>query len=136
MLHTATINQIPVTNPLVYAFRVRGEVNANDLQMMCATMNAAFDLHPSVSMLLIFEQSEGLGGGAGFDMDTVRSQFRSFAKVDRYAVIGAPSMASTMIKVMDKVIPTDARTFDRSDEAAAWAFVGANPVPASQTSTV
>ena len=136
MLHSASINQILVDNPLVYAFRIRGEVNADDLKAMGATMNAAFDVHPSVSMLLIFERFEGLEGGAGFDMDTVRSQFRSLAKVDKYAVVGAPSMASTLIKVMDKVIPTDARTFDRSDEAAAWEFVGANPAPLSQTSMV
>lgn len=128
MLQSETINQIPVDNPLVYAFRISGEINAVDMKAMGVIMNDAFDVHPSVSMLLIFDQFEGLDLGAGFDKETFTSQFRSLAKVDKYAVVGAPSVASTMINVMDKVIPTDARTFLRSEEAAAWAFVGARPV--------
>lgn len=132
MLQSESINQIPVDNPLVYAFRITGEINAEDIKAMGATMNDAFDMHKSVSMLLIFEHYEGLDAGAGFDMETLTSQFRSLAKVDKYAVVGAPSAASTLINVMDKVIPTDARTFDRYNEASAWAFVGANPVPLAQ----
>ncbi len=128
MLHSATINQIAVDNPSVYAFHIRNEVQAEDLKAMGATMNEAFDVHPSISMLLIFEDFEGLDAGAGLDLQTIKSQFRSLAKVDKYAVVGAPLLASTMITVMDKLIPTDARTFDRADEPAAWAFVGANPV--------
>lgn len=131
MLHSETINQIPVDNHLVYAFRISGEINAEDLKAMGAVMNDAFDSHPSVSMLLIFDQFEGLDAGAGFDKETFTSQFRSLAKVDKYAVVGAPSSAATMINVMDKVIPTDARTFLPSEEAAAWAFVGASPVQRS-----
>ena len=135
MLKSETINQILVDNPLVYAFRINGEIKAEDLKAMGATMNDAFDVHPSVSMLLIFEQFEGLNAGAGFDKETVTSQFRSLGKVDKYAVVGAPSVASTMINVMDKVIPIDARTFERSEEEAAWKFVGANPVSRAQDST-
>ncbi|MDB5658961.1 MAG: hypothetical protein JWS10_1576 [Cypionkella sp.] len=131
MLRTGSINQIPVDNPSVYAFRISNEVQAEDLKAMAETMNNAFDVHSSVSMLLIFEQYEGVETGAGFDMETFKSQFRSLAKVDKYAVVGAPSIASTMINVMDKVIPTDARTFERSEELAAWQFVGANPAASS-----
>lgn len=128
MLQSETINQIPVDNPLVYAFRISGEINAEDMRAMGAIMNDAFDAHSSVSMLLIFDQFEGLEAGAGFDKETFTSQFRSLAKVDKYAVVGAPSVAATMINVMDEFIPTDARTFLRSEEAVAWAFVGASPV--------
>lgn len=135
MLKSQSINQISVDNPLVYAFRIKGEIDAHDLKAMGATMNDAFDAQPSVSMLLIFEQFEGLDAGAGFDMETLTSQFRSLAKVDKYAVVGAPSIASTMINVMDKVIPTDARTFERTEEVSAWAFVGANPVALAQGTT-
>ena len=128
MLQSETINQIPVDNPLAHAFRISGEINAEDMKAMGAIMIDAFDVHPSVSTLLIFDQFEGLNAGAGFDKETFISQFRSIAKMDRYAAVGAPSVAATMINVMDKVIPTDARTFLRSEESAAWAFVGASSV--------
>ena len=69
-----------------------------------------------------------MDAGAGWDMNVWKSQFRSLAKVDKYAVVGAPSFAETMINVSDKIIPTDARTFAASEEIAAWHFVGAKPV--------
>jgi hypothetical protein len=128
MLQSTAIRQIPVDSPQVYAFRIAGEVSAADMKAMATTMNAAFDLHPSVSMLLIFEHYEGTETGAGLDIETISSQFRALAKVDKYAVVGAPSAAATMIRVMDKIIPTDARTFAAGDEPAAWAFVGAHPI--------
>lgn len=129
MLRSPSIAQIPVDSPTVFAFRIRGDVLADDLQAMAKTMNSAFDNYPSVSMLLIFEQYEGLEAGAGLDLDTLTSQFRSLANVDRYAVVGAPHAAATMISLMDKIIPTDAQTFDADDEQVAWQFVGANPLP-------
>lgn len=128
MLTTNTIVQIPVDNPVVFAFRIRGEVGRDDMKAMAATMNHAFDVHDAVSMLLIFEQFNGTDTGAGLDLETLKSQFRSFTNVEKYAVVGAPSAAETMINLMDKVIPIDAETFDVSDEAAAWRFVGANPI--------
>ncbi len=130
MLTTNTIRQIAVTSPDVYAFRIRGEVAADDLQAMAETMNDAFDVQPTVSMLLIFDQYIGVETGAGFDLETLTSQFRSLAKVDKYAVVGAPRIASIMINVMDKVIPTDARTFESAEEPLAWEFIGAQPVAA------
>ena len=128
MLITNTIRQIAVTSPDVYAFRIRGEVAADDLKAMAETMNDAFDIQPTVSMLLMFDQFDGVETGAGFDMETLTSQFRSLAKVDKYAVVGAPRFASVMINVMDKVIPTDARTFGADEEMLAWEFVGTRPV--------
>lgn len=120
------ITRIPVDNPLVFAFRITGDISAEDMADMASVMNAAFDAHPSVSMLLIFDHFDG--ARPSLDMKTLRSQFRALAKVDKYAVVGAPAVAATMITLMDKVIPTDARTFEAQDEAEAWRFVGARPL--------
>ena len=125
MMPAGSKRQIPVDNPLVYAFHIAGEVTAEDMKAMATTMNAAFDIHPLVSMLLIFDHYEAADAGAGLNMETISSQFRALAKVDKYAVVGVPSAATTMIKVMDKIIPTDARTFEAAQEPDAWRFVGA-----------
>ncbi|MBU4530913.1 MAG: STAS/SEC14 domain-containing protein [Desulfomicrobium sp.] len=94
-------------------------MSAEEMEAMAATINQAFDERPPVSMLLVFEYYDGLKTGAGLDVETFKSQFRSLAKVDKYAVVGAPSAAATLINVMDNVIPVDARTFDASDQQAA-----------------
>ncbi|MFN4098977.1 MAG: STAS/SEC14 domain-containing protein [Pararhodobacter sp.] len=129
MLNPPSIAAIPVADPDVYAFRIRGEVTAEDMHAMAETMNAAFDAKSSVSMILIFEAFEGQEVGAVVDVEALKSQFRSLAHVEKYAVVGAPSAASKMINVMDKIIPVDARTFDATDEDKAWAFVGTRPLP-------
>ncbi len=128
MIMTPTIVQIPVASSDVYAFRIKGEISAEDLQAMANTMNAAFDANSSVSMLLIFDQYDGVEAGAGLDLQTLRSQFRSVLKVDKYAVVGAPGFASTLINVMDILIPTDARTFKPAEEDEAWEFIGTRPL--------
>jgi hypothetical protein len=128
MLNTPTIVRIPVQSAEVYAFRITGEIEPEDLRHMAETMNLAFDTHASISMLLIFDPYDGAQAGAGLDMETLTSQFRSITKVDKYAVVGAPSFASTMINVMDKIMPVDARTFTADEEALAWQFVGTQPV--------
>lgn len=123
-----TIIPIPASSPDVYAFRIRGEVTADDMHAMGELMNAAFDAKSSVSMLLIFDSFEGRERGAGLDADSLKSRFRALGNVDKYAVVGAPSAAATMINVMDKIIPVDARTYDADKEDEAWAFVGARPL--------
>ena len=84
-------------------------------------------------MLLIFAPYEGAQAGAGFDLEVMTSQFRSIVKVDKYAVVGAPSFAATLINVMDKIMPVDARTFSRDEETEAWDFVGARPLNGDTT---
>jgi hypothetical protein len=128
MFRSEAITQIAVDNPLVFAFSIHGEVTSDDMEAMAKTMNAAFDMEQDVSMLLIFAQYEDREMGAGLNMETIKAQFRSLANVKKYAVVGAPSAAETMIAVLDKVIPVDARTFDAAQEPDAWQFVGARPV--------
>lgn len=128
MLTTPTIVQIAVLSPDVFAFMVKGEIDKDDLAKMAATMNEAFDTHETVSMLLIFARYDGAEVGAGLDLEVLTSQFRSIVKVDKYGVVGSPSFAATMINVMDKIMPVDARTFSLDEEDAAWTFIGTRPI--------
>ncbi len=128
MLDTPTIKQIAASAPSVYAFRILGEVTSEDMAAMADLMNDAFDAHDKVSMLLIFEHYKGSEMGASFSMENLKAQMRSIANVEKYAVVGVPDAAETMISAMDAISPVDARSFDMADEAAAWAFVGATKV--------
>lgn len=127
MLNTPTISQIQVASPDVYAFRIKGEIESEDLAQIATLMNDAFDTHEAASMLLIFAPYDGAEAGAGLDLEVMTSQFRSITKVDKYAVVGAPSFATTLINIMDKIMPVDARTFSPEEEGAAWDFVETRP---------
>ncbi|SFJ71339.1 STAS/SEC14 domain-containing protein [Jannaschia pohangensis] len=124
------IQQIPTTSPTVYAFRVSGHIDDDDSEALAKFMLAAFDRHDDkIDMLLDLTGFTGSDWDSIFDGDVIKSRFRALSGVRRYAVIGAPSAAATMIDLMDKVIPVEAKSFKASEAAAAWAFVGATEAP-------
>lgn len=122
-----TVRRIAATDPATFAFEIDGEVTAAEMEGMADVMNAAFDTHDTVNMLLIFRRYEGSEAAAGFDWSSIRSRFRALAKVDKYVTVGAPDAAETMIETMATVMPIEARTFDLDEIDAAWAYVGARP---------
>lgn len=127
MLTMSSVTQLPTSAEHVYAFDVHGHLTAEESDVLAKLMNDAFDRHERVNMLFRLTRFEGSDATGLFDWDVLKSRFRSLSKVDRYAVVGAPDAARSMIETMDKVISVDARTFDTEDEAAAWDFVGSAP---------
>lgn len=118
---------IPTTDPTVVAHRFVGEVESDDLEAMANRVDRAFDRHDEVSLLLLFTEWEGAEVSGALDPDVVKTQMRSLAHVERYAVVGAPDVAETMIEFLDTFIPVDAETFGAHEESGAWNFVGARP---------
>lgn len=129
MLSTDHIKQISNTDSSVYAFRVEGGASADEMAAMADVMNAAFDRDEKVNMLLILHDFGAADASAGLALRSLYSQVRSLAHVERYAVVGAPTVAAAMIETFEKVLPLEAKTFDPEEEAAAWTFVGARPKP-------
>jgi len=119
------IRQIPTTSPTVYAFSFNGHIDDDDAEALAEYMNAVFDRHDKVSMLMDLSGFTGSDWDAMLDGDVIASRFRALSHVDRYAVVGAPERAATMIGLMDKIIPVQAKAFDTAEMSAAWTFVGA-----------
>lgn len=132
MFSYGPIHQIETTAPNVYAFRVAGHIDDDASEALAKFMLAAFDRHDEkVDMFLDLTAFSGSDWDSMLDLDVIKSRFRSLSEVRRYAVVGAPENAATMIGYMDKVIPVEAKAFDTSEREAAWAFVGAAEVPAT-----
>ncbi len=130
MFETPTIAQIPTDRPSVFAFRIRGKVTHEDFSAMAEYMNRAFDAFDKVTMLLVFDGFEGRETGAGWDAETMKAQFRSVGKVDKYIVVGAPESAGAMVEGFGKVLPVKAEAFPEAEAPKAWAEAGARPVAA------
>lgn len=122
------VRQIPTTNPCVYAFVVTGHIDDDTAEAMAKFMNDVFDREDEVSMILDLSGFTGSDWDAMLDAEVLESRFRALKHVAKYAVIGAPESARKMIGFMDKLIPVDARAFDKQEEPDAWAFVGAQPI--------
>lgn len=123
-MHPA-VTHIQTTDPTVYAFRVSGEVDADAMEGIAKVMNGAFDSHPKVRMLLIFDRFDGSSLGASLNFETLKAQFRSLSRIEKYAVVGAPETVEKLIGTAGGWTGIETRTFDLAEEAAAWTFVGA-----------
>ncbi|MGY9047787.1 MAG: STAS/SEC14 domain-containing protein [Rhodobacterales bacterium] len=124
------IKQIPTDNPKVYAFRISGRIDDDASEAMAKYMNTVFDETDKVNMLLDLSDFTGSDWDSMLDGDVIQSRFRALSHVAKYAVIGAPDSAASMIGFMDKIIPVEAKAFDKTEETGAWNFVDARPVTA------
>ena len=124
-LSLGSVKEIPTTEETVFAFDIDGHVPDDDAEALARYMNVAFDHFDKVNMLMVIDGYEGSDKDAIFDADVLESRWRSLFNVEKYAVVGAPESAEKMITFMDKLVPIDAKTFSRGEEAAAWEFVGA-----------
>ena len=125
---TDSIRRIAVDTPDVYAFEITGEVSADEMEAMARTMNEAFDTHhDGIDMLLIFRVLQASEPGSLWNIEVLKSRFRSFAGVKRYVVVGAPQHIQDMISTFTAVTPVEAHTFDAAELDEAWALLGARP---------
>lgn len=127
MLVTSTVTEIATDNPAVHAFEIRGDTRAEDIEAMARHMEAVFDRGGEVSILLRMRGYDMGDAIRSSGFETLKAQMRSPWHVAKYAVVGAPPAARTMIDTMAPLMPVDARTFEPEQEAEAWAFVGARP---------
>jgi len=126
---TPNVTRIATTRPDLYAFRIDGQVPADQMERMAEAMNEAFDKHDAkIDMLMVFENFDGSEAGALFDGDVIASRFRSVIHVDRYVVVGAPEQARTMIEAMGKLMPVEPITYPLEQMDDAWRLLDAQPV--------
>ena len=60
-----------------------------------------------------------------FDDNLIRLKIKAPSKIDRYAVVGPKSWMRNLLELVNPLISTEIRTFEASEEAAAWEWVGA-----------
>jgi hypothetical protein len=68
---------------------------------------------------------ESLDAGAVFDGPSMDGLARTIRPVRKCGGVGAPALPRAMIEGFGPVSPVSARTFDLSEQANAWAWVGA-----------
>ena len=112
MLKTDAVEQFDPQVAGVYAFRIKDRLADSDMEAMADTMNAAFDRHDKVDMLLSFDSSDaGAELGSGLSLDVLRSRVRALSNVRTYAVANAPEGAESIIDFFGNILPVKAETF-------------------------
>ncbi len=109
--------------PDLLVFEVTGRITERDIEWMSSITDGLMQVEDQFDMLVIMANFEGLDLGAAFDTYAAKVMTRSIGHIRRYVVVGAPKLAEAMIKTAGIVLPVEARTFGRDEEAAAWAFL-------------
>ncbi len=119
------IRRRPSPRDTLLVFDIAGKVTKADIEGMASQVDAAFDDLETIDLLLVMSDFEGLEAGAVFDGPSLGAQARSIRHVRKYGVVGAPALARAMIEAFGHVSPVNAKTFDLSQEAEAWAWIEA-----------
>ena len=104
-------------------FEIKDRITKPDIEWMSSIADSAMMAHGTIDMLLIMSNYEGSDLGAKFDGYASTVMARSVSHIRKYVVVGAPLFARAMIKLSGTVMPVETKTFDLSEEAAAWTYL-------------
>lgn len=118
-----SIAALDAHRPDLLVFEIREKIEKADIEWMARRVEAAFDRHEVIDMLLLIPHYEGTELGAVFDTEALKAQARSARHVRRYAVVGGPVWAKAMINLFSPLSPVEAKTFGKDEAQAAWRWV-------------
>lgn len=120
------IHKLPTADPALYAFEIIGKITKPEVEWMADILDQAFEDQETLDILIILRGYDGIEAGAVFDLKALKAQAQSTRHVRKYAVVGAPEWAETMINFFAPASPVAARTFKPENEDDAWAWVRAS----------
>lgn len=116
------IVQVESHRPSLLVFEIRAKIAREDMEWMARQVDAAFDAHEKIDLLLVMSNHDGAELGAVFDGEAAGVMMRSLKHVRRYGVVGAPGWARAMIELFKWTTPVEEKTFalDELPEARRW----------------
>jgi hypothetical protein len=121
----AAIHFIQTTSENVFAYEIDGRLHEIDIKTTVKELKPYLEREGKFNVLARMKNFNGLDLLSIFDDDLIRLKLRAPSKIARYAVIGPKSWMRNFLELIDPLLKTEIRTFDASEEAAAWEWVGA-----------
>lgn len=110
------------------AYAVQGPFTADDVRRLVPELEAAFETHGQVDVLVRIASLPGVPWAA-LKGDLARTKMDALRHVRRYAVVGGPAWLSSAASLLDPLLRAEVRSFAADNEAAAWDWIGAQPAP-------
>jgi hypothetical protein len=120
-----SIHFLQTTSEDVFAYEVNGRLRERDIKNAVTEVERFMKREGKFNVLARMKSFHGFDLLSVFDDDLVRLKFRAPSKIGKYAVIGAKSWMRNLLELVSPLISTEVRTFEASEEAAAWEWVGA-----------
>ena len=120
-----SIHFLHTTSEEVFAYEINGRLRERDIKSAVKEIEPFMKREGKFNVLARMKDFHGFDLLSVFDDDLIRLKLRAPSKIGRYAVIGAKSWMRNLLELVDPIISTEIRTFEASEEAAAWEWVGA-----------
>ncbi len=120
------IRFIQTTNENVFAYEVDGRVIDADVKETAAELHGLFERKEKANVIALIRDFGGFELSALLRDDLVRVKIQSLSKVERYAVVGAPTWMRNLLELLDPALKMKIRVFEPEQEQDAWDWVGAS----------
>jgi hypothetical protein len=117
---------IQTSSESVVAYEIDGRVTEEDVKESVKELKSKFEQHEKINILVRMKNFKGYDLAALLNDELYRVKYQSLSKVERYAVIGAPTWMRNFLELIDPAFKVKIQVFDADEEEAAWEWVGAS----------
>lgn len=119
------IHFIQTTSEDVFAYEVDGKIRERDIKEAVEVLKPYMDRKGKFNVLARMKDFHGFDLLSVFDDKLIKLKLKAPGKIDKYAVVGPKPWMRNLLELVNSVVRTEIRTFEASEEAAAWEWVGA-----------
>lgn len=123
------VRRIDTDRPDAFAFEVLGHIGTADIENLYGLLEGAYALHDRIDLIVLMRDFEGFDWSAAFRESTIAGKTQALKHIRRYAVVGGPAWIAPVISLSKPFLAPEIRHFETDEEAAAWQWIGAVPVP-------
>lgn len=123
--------RIDTDNANVFGFEIAGHFTAADIENAYGLLDAAYQGHDKIDVLLRASGYDGFDWSALVDATTIKGKMKALQHIRRYALVGGPAWMGPMVGLLSPLTSIETRHFAAEDEAKAWEWLGANPLEES-----
>lgn len=120
-----SIHFLQTTSDNVFAYEVDGRLREKDIKSAVSALKPYLEKEGKINILARMKNFNGFDLLSVLDDDLIKLKFKAPARVERYAIVGAKPWLRNLLELVDPLVKTEIRTFDASEEDAAWDWVGA-----------
>jgi hypothetical protein len=117
---------IQTSSESVVAYEIDGRVTEEDVKESVKELKSKFEQHEKINILVRMKNFKGYDLAALLNDELYRVKYQSLSKVERYAVVGAPTWMRNFLELIDPAFKVKIQVFDADEEEAAWEWVGAS----------
>jgi len=108
------------------AYEIDGRITPEDVDKVLGPLDAHMRGDKKVNLLVRVKMFDGFDPAILTNGSLMGTKVNAISHLRRYAIVGAPKWMTTIIGGVGGLIPVEMKTFDPSEDDAAWTWVRAD----------